>query len=122
MRQKKLGFESYKDFFSFLKNEDFEQTAGQMNRLLGETGKLYEENFGALLSGEISVSLQKSRKSDFAYLRRATKFDRYFKKDLLVPVFKDTLMAMGIDLERQPNIILDVEERKTNHRGLFAPQ
>ena len=30
---KKLGFESYKDFFSFLKNEDFEQTASQTNRL-----------------------------------------------------------------------------------------
>jgi len=116
----KLGFESYKDFFSFLKNEDFEQTAGQMDRLLGETAKLYEENFGALLFKEISVNLQKSRKSDFAYLRRATKFDRYFKKDLLVTIFKDTLMAMGIDVSRQPNIILDVEERKNKSPRAFC--
>jgi hypothetical protein len=117
---KKLGFDSYRDFFSFLKSEDFEQTASQTNRLLDETRQLYEENFGALLYGEISVSLQKSRKSDFAYLRRAKKFDRYFKKGQLVPVFKDTLMAMGIDLERQHNIILDVEERKNKSPRAFC--
>ncbi len=117
---KKLGFESYKDFFSFLKNEDFEQSASQMGRLLDETRQLYEDNFGALLFKEISVNLQKSRRSDFAYLKRAARFDKYFKKELLVPVFKDTLMAMGIDVGRQTNIILDVEERKNKSPRAFC--
>ena len=61
-----------------------------------------------------------SRRSDFAYLRRAAKYDKYFKKEILVSVFKDTLLAMGFDLDRQPNIILDVGERKNKSPRAFC--
>ena len=117
---KKLGFNSYRDLFSFLKQQDFGRLEAQMDRLIAETQGLYEEHFGNLLFSEMGLKLSESRRSDFAFLRRAKKFDRFFKKEMLVDVFKDTLLSMGIDLDRQSNIILDVEERQNKSPRAFC--
>ncbi len=115
-----LGFTSYREMFAYLKGEDFNNTLLQMEILLSRTRDLYEEHFGKLLLRETGVELKNARKSDFAKLRRADSFDRYFKKELLVSIFKDTLMAMGIDVSRQSNIIFDVEERKNKSPRAFC--
>jgi hypothetical protein len=103
-----------------LKQQDFVELENQMDRLLDETQDLYEEHFGNLLLSEMGLGLEDSRRSDFAFLRRAKKFDRFFKKDMLVDVFRDTLFSMGIDLDKQTNIILDVEERKNKSPRAFC--
>ncbi len=115
-----LGFSSYVEFISFLKEQDLNDLMSQMERLLAETGELHEEHFGSLLQDETGIRLDDSRRSDFAFLRRAQKYDSFFKKEILVDVFRDTLMAMGIDLNRQPNIILDVGERKNKSPRAFC--
>ena len=117
---KKLGFDSYRQLFSFLKRQDFQELESQMDRLVAETQELYEQHFGNLLLSEMGLKLEISRRSDFAFLRRAKKFDRFFKKEMLVDVFRDTLFSMGIDLDRQTNIILDVEERKNKSPRAFC--
>ncbi len=117
---KKLGFDSYQQLFSFLKQQDFKELENQMDRLVVETQELYEQHFGNLLLSEMGLKLEISRRSDFAFLRRAKKFDRFFKKEMLVDVFRDTLLSMGIDLDRQTNIILDVEERKNKSPRAFC--
>jgi hypothetical protein len=117
---KELGFSSYRKLFEFLKEQDFSILEGSMNSLLEQTEDLYKEHFGNLMQNEIGIHLQDSRRSDFAYLRRAAKYDKYFKKEILVSVFKDTLFQMGFDLDRQPNIILDIEERKNKSPRAFC--
>ena len=117
---KKLGFESYRNLFSFLKQQDFIDLESQMDRLVSETQDLYEQHFGNLLSGEMGLNLEDSRRSDFAFLRRAKKFDRFFKKEMLLDVFRETLLSMGIDLDKQTNIILDIEERKNKSPRAFC--
>ncbi|MBN1298112.1 MAG: hypothetical protein JW997_00335 [Actinobacteria bacterium] len=116
----KLGFASYRDMFEFLKQEDFSTLENSMNMLLEKTADIYQVHFGNLLKKELGISLGDARRSDFAYLRRAARYDRYFKKEALVNVFKDTLLEMGIDIEKQPNIILDVEERRNKSPRAFC--
>ncbi len=116
----KLGFESYKDMFSYLKGVDLSGLKSDMEKLLEATQETYINHFGKLLLSETGVKLDTSKKSDFAYLKRATKYDVFFKKDSLVELFKQTLALMGIDLDRQKNIFLDVEERKNKSPRAFC--
>jgi len=115
-----LGFSSYSELFSYLKEEDFLSLQDGMKKLLDETRNLYQEQFGDLLRREIKISLDESRRSDFSSLKRARKYDRFFKKENLIPVFKGTLFEMGIDLETYKNIYLDVEERENKSPRAFC--
>ena len=116
----KLGFASYKEMFSYLKGVDLSRLKSDMEKLLEATQEIYIDNFGKLLLSETGIELDNSKKSDFAYLKRATKYDVFFKKERLVELFKQTLALMGIDLDRQKNILLDVEERKNKSPRAFC--
>ncbi len=60
------------------------------------------------------------RRSDFIFLKRAKKYDRYFKKQNLIEGFSETLYQLGIDIKRQKNIIFDVEERENKSPRAFC--
>jgi len=115
-----LGFSSYRDLFSYLKQTDFFNLGIEMGKLLNETQNLYENHFGILLEQELGINLKDSSRSDFAFIKRAKKYDRFFKKDILVPVFEDTLYGMGIDLSKYDNIHLDTEERENKSPRAFC--
>lgn len=115
-----LGFLSYSELFSYLKEEDFFNLQVGMEKLLSETQDLYEKHFNNLLKRELNITLDGSRKSDFAFIKRAKKYDRFFKKDSLIPIFKDTLSEMGMDMHKYKNIHLDVEERENKSPRAFC--
>src|SRR3989304_4749571 len=69
---------------------------------------------------ELNISLISSRKSDFAFIKRAKKYDRFFGKDKLIPTFKDTLSEMGMDISGYTNIHLDVGERENKSPRAFC--
>jgi hypothetical protein len=117
---RELGFSGYADLFSYLKDEDFSVLQNSMDRLLTETGEFYRDRFGALMQKRSGITLESSRRSDFAYLKRAKKYDGFFKKDILIRVFKDTLDGMGIDINRYDNINFDVEERENKSPRAFC--
>src|SRR3972149_6707292 len=115
-----LGFASYSELFSYLKEEDFFNLQVEMERLLSETQDLYEKHFTSLLKREMNILPADSRKSDFAFIKRAKKYDKFFKKDSLIPIFKDTLSEMGVDIYKYNNIHLDVEERENKSPRAFC--
>lgn len=115
-----LGFGSYKALFSHLKKTDIDKLAVDMERLLEDTQGLYLASFPSLLKQELGLDIQDSRRSDFAYFKRATRYDVFFKKENLISIFKDTLRGMGIDIDRQQNIIFDIEERKSKSPRAFC--
>jgi hypothetical protein len=117
---KELGFSGYKELFSFLKEENFDDLSISMEKLLEQTEEIYENHFKKLLLKETGIELSNSRRSDFAFLRRASRYDKFFRKEILVDLFRDTLESMGIILDRQSNIILDVEERKNKSPRAFC--
>ena len=115
-----LGFSSYSELFSYLKEEDFYSLQAKMERLLNETQDLYEKHFTSLLERELGICLKDSRRSDFSFIKRAKKYDRFFKKGNLIPIFTDTLFEIGIDISRYGNIHLDVEERENKSPRAFC--
>jgi len=117
---KDLGFSDYKDLFSYLKEEDFFKLYNGMERLLDETQTLYEKHFGSLLMKEMGIKLEESKRSDFSFIKRAGIYDKFFSKGKLVAVFKDTLLGMGIDIQKQDNIYLDIDERKNKSPRAFC--
>jgi hypothetical protein len=117
---RKLGFENYRDMFSYLKGVDLSLLKSDMEKLLEATRDLYADHFGKLLLAETGIELGTSRRCDFAYFTRAVKYDVFFRKERLVELFKQTLASMGIDLDRQKNIILDIEDRKNKSPRAFC--
>ena len=49
--------------------------------------------------------------SDLSRLMRAPEFDAGFPGERALPALRETLAGLGIDLDRQPNVELDVEAR-----------
>ena len=49
--------------------------------------------------------------SHVAYLRRLSPLERINTKELAVPICMDTLLKLGFDLENEPNIKLDLDDR-----------
>jgi hypothetical protein len=49
--------------------------------------------------------------SHVAYLRRLSPLERIYTKEQAVPVCMDTLARLGFDLENEPNIKLDLDDR-----------
>lgn len=107
---KKTGFNDYTSIFSFVKDCDYDKMAAQMRKFLVETDGLYEQ----LISEEmekIGVPMDDAAGYDISFWIRNPRFDRYFKKEDLVPSLKETLKGLGIDLESQDNIKVDIEDR-----------
>lgn len=117
---KNLGFLNYNELFSSLKQQDFIDLKVEMDEFLNDTQYLYESHFSRLLEKELGISLKDSVKSDFAFLKRAKKYDRFFKKDILIQLFMDTFSGMGIDLYKYGNIHLDTEERENKTPRAFC--
>ncbi len=120
LQANELGFSSYLDLFSFLKGIDLYELEKQMGQLIEKTAKTYEDNFSGLLKEKLDLDINRSRRSDMAYFKRGKEYDRYFKKENLVPLFRETMYDMGIDLEKQENIHLDVESRKNKSPRAFC--
>ncbi|MBC7332994.1 MAG: hypothetical protein H5T85_00780 [Actinobacteria bacterium] len=120
LQAENLGFSSYVELFSYLKDEDFLRLKEDMEMLLEATQDMYEEHFGSFLEKELGIKLEDSRRSDFSFLRRAKKYDSFFKKGCLIDLFRETLLGMGIDLGKQPNIHLDIEEREKKSPRAFC--
>lgn len=115
-----FGYKNYTEMFMALKGFDFYELEKEMDSLVDLTDALYREHMGRLFRNKLKMSIEGSRASDFAFIKRAKEFDVFFKKERLIPVFKDTMKIMGIDVDSQSNIIMDVEERKNKSPRAFC--
>jgi hypothetical protein len=93
-----------------------EATAG----FLADTEALYVNTIEPMLGQRLGMSLAETAPCDMGRLWRAPEYDRAFPAERAVPALRETLAAMGIDLERQPNIELDVEPRPGKYPRAFC--
>jgi hypothetical protein len=117
---KGLGFENYTSLFAKLKGYDFYALDADMDRLILETNELYEEHMDRLFKKKLGISIHGSKACDFAYIKRAKEFDMFFKKENLVSIFNETMNLLGIDMESQKNVVMDVEERENKSPRAFC--
>ncbi len=115
----RLGFADYVDLCDRLRWLNLRPLAQQMVRFLDETEAVYEARLAARLEA-IGVPRQEAHINDIARLFRADEFDRLFPAERMVDALRRTLAGMGIDMDRQPNLKLDLDMRPLKSPRAFC--
>ena len=106
---KELTGKGYVDYVSWSKDVDYDSLANQLREFLVKTEKLHEKQ---LKRNMASIGVKgRAQPYDYAYFSRAKPFDEFFRKEKLVETAKRFWNDLGIDIDNQKNVILDVEER-----------
>ncbi len=99
-----------------------DELADQCRQLLDETERLYEDAMDKLFREAVGVSLSDAQRWDTPRLLRAADWDPVFPSERMVPALEGTLAGLGIELDGQANVELDVEKReKKSPRAFCAP-
>jgi hypothetical protein len=108
--------ELYRDRFGF----DLEGLAAQCRTLLDSTERLYEERMDRRLRADVGVGLAEAEYHDIVRLMRGSGWDAGFPADRMLPALRSTLGDLGIRLEEQRNVVLDLESRPTKSPRAFC--
>ncbi|MGA2286118.1 MAG: hypothetical protein ABSG55_07615 [Dehalococcoidia bacterium] len=116
-----LGHPDYAALCEDLGDLQLDALAAPLEAFLWDSEKPYRRELARRLQG-IGVSPPEAERSDLAYLFRSPQFDVHFPPERLVPTLAETLRSLGIDLQRQSNVHLDVEPRpQKSPRAFCAP-
>jgi hypothetical protein len=100
---------------------DPDALAAEMRLFLAESETVY---FAALrrFLAEIDIEQGDASNIDLEHVIRAEGWDRWFEANRMLPAFSATLAGLGIDLDSQASILLDVEPRpQKSARAFCAP-
>jgi len=117
---KELGYTNYMTLFRDINGIDFQRLEKLMRDFIAKTESIYVTRMGKALLDKVGVRLKDAEKHDLAFFFRAKEFDNYFKKEEAVETLKKTLANMGLRLEKQKNIEVDVEERPKKSPRAFC--
>ncbi len=117
-----LGYADYAKLYEDIKSVDFESLDRLLRSFLEKTRTIYVAQLGEFTNTHAGVALSEAEKHDISFVFRATEFDDFFKKEKAIETLTRTLAGMGISLEGQKNIHLDIEERpKKTPRAFVSP-
>jgi hypothetical protein len=100
---------------------DPDALAAEMRLFLAESETVY---FAALrrFLAEIDIEQGDASKVDLDHVIRGEGWDRWFEAHRMLPAFRATLNGLGIDIDSQPSILLDVQSRpQKSARAFCAP-
>ena len=116
---KELGYNSYNEFAQDLKSVDLESFKPVVQDFLDKTKGIYEKLLAEFLQKNLKLTPYNFYRFDVAALLRQGEFDKYFPKEKLIATVKATYLGLGIDMDKQPNLKIDAEEReKKNPRAV----
>jgi hypothetical protein len=117
-----LGWDSYRAMIEDVDGLDLDALAAQTNGFLNATEAAYPEIVEPELRRVTGAGLAELRRADLPWFFRDEAADDSFPADRLVPSLRETLAGLGIDVDAQPNVVLDVEPRPTKSpRAFCAP-
>jgi len=96
------------------------ELAAQCEGFLADTERLYEEQMGRASRELLGLSLDELARWDVQRMVRSPQWDEGFPAEKMVPALKTTLGDLGIDLDRQENIHLDIEQRPSKTPRAFC--
>lgn len=119
---KKLGYVSYVKMCEDLKFISFEKFKEMSQNYLKQTGELYANLLDERVQNELGVPLTDFYRYDILRLFKAEGFDKYFPEKHMIPLLMQSLQNMGIYLNKQKNLKIDMEKRpKKNPRAVCFP-
>jgi hypothetical protein len=109
---RELGFDGYHSLFSEITGIDFEQLAAAGERFLSLTEPAYERALAReLAKNEIGIGTGQLTHADFIFLQKMHRLDRYFPANELLNTYATAMRALGIRVEQQINISIDLDIR-----------
>jgi hypothetical protein len=115
-----FGWSSYAAAYAELRGVDLEALASQTARFLEATEARYHELLDRRLEELGLPALGELRRCDLPRFFRAVDLDSLYPASRLVESFSATLAGFGVDLERQDNVHLDTEARRTKSSRAFC--
>jgi hypothetical protein len=117
-----LGWESYREMCADSRSVDLGALRAQTAEFLERSEERYPAIVEPELKRAVGVGLSAARSSDFPRLFRSPSLDASFDAERLLPSFIETMRGLGIEVERQSNVTLDVERRpQKSSRAFCAP-
>lgn len=116
---KGLGYPDYVTLWDELGGLKLDELRESMGRLLAETSDTYYRRLDEMLP-TVGVTREDATTADLGHLFRAPQFDSLFPKENLVPALKRTLSGLGLDIDAQPNLHLDIEPRPLKSPRAFC--
>ncbi|MCB1217031.1 hypothetical protein KDL44_06545 [bacterium] len=114
-----IGYENQIAYSEQLMGMRIRPLAEQMRRFLDETDEIFEQRLRhyASIAG---LGDRELRSCDLGYILRARQYDGMFASDDMVPALARTLRGMGIDLDSQKNVLIDLEDRPRKSPRAFC--
>jgi hypothetical protein len=97
-----------------------DELAEQARTFLADTESLYEREGDKLFRARVGVGLGEAQRWDVPRLFRGIVWDEPFSADRMVPALEATLDDLGIDLQAQDNVELDLEDRPNKSPRAFC--
>ena len=108
-------FELYKNF-----GYDLEGLGDQCRAFLSSTEQLHTKLGDKLFRDRVGMPLSEAERWDKDRMMRATTWDAGFPADRMLPALRATLKGLGVDLDGQENVHLDVENRPLKDPRAFC--
>jgi hypothetical protein len=117
-----LGFGSYRELCERCKALDLTELNAQTGAFSAWTERSYPKLLEPELQRVLGFGLRELRRSDLPRLFRAPGEDEHFPAARLVPSLIETARGLGLDLEAQAGVVLDVDSRPNKSpRAFCAP-
>jgi hypothetical protein len=117
---KELGWPSYLDAYSDVRALDLRALGVELERFAEATEPGYARILDPELERTVRLGLADLRRSDLVRFFRAAHLDGLFPSERMVPALRETLAGLGIDLDAQPNVMLDTGTRPTKSPRAFC--
>ena len=116
-----LGASTYRELYERF-GFDLQGLAAQCRAFLDSTEELYERSMDRALREGLGFGLDEAERYDVQRMIRSPQWDVGFPGEKMVPALRATLSDLGIDLDSQENVHLDIDQRpQKTPRAFCAP-
>ena len=116
---KELGFAECATMCAEVGGVDLEGLRKQTARVLGETRERYERAMEEALASA-GLPRGEATTGDWSFVRRGHDSDEMFPPEQVVPALKWTMAGLGIEMDGQANLTLDLEDRPLKSPRAFC--
>ena len=114
-----LGYEGYLGMMAEVKRYPLEPVREEMQRFLERTGALYAEAMEEEL-GRANIPPASAQRHDAQYLSRGAGYDALFPAEKIVTSARAVCASMGLDLQAEGRVRLDIEDRPLKSPRAFC--
>jgi hypothetical protein len=116
----KIGYAGYLDMMNGVKSFPLGPVREEMQSFLRETDALYESHLNEAIRQELGLNPKEVQRHDLAHLFRGSGYDDLFPQDRIVPAARECCASMGLDLEAEGRVHLDLEARPRKSPRAFC--